>query len=79
MLQITVRKLYPPGTQPPPKRQHVQQPSPRQPPGQLSAKEAKQDMNTNIVGTAQPVDDMVPEKDQSKFAGLGLESSDEDE
>ena len=75
MLQITVKKLYPPGSEPPPKRQHVEQ---QQQPSRLSAKEARQDINTNTVGAAQPVDDVVPEQEQSKYAGLGLESSDDD-
>lgn len=81
LLQITVKMLYPPGTEPPPKRRHVeqQQPSPHQAPSQLSAREAKQDINTSTVGAAQPVDDVVPEKEQSTYAGLGLGSSDEDE
>ena len=74
LLQITVTKLYPPGVEPPPKRRHVEQ----RRPSQLPAKEARHDINNVTVGAAQPVDDVVPEQDQSKYAGLGLESSDED-
>lgn len=72
-VQITVKRLYPDGMEPPPKRQSVE---PQQP-SRLSAKEAKQDINTNTVGGAEPVDDMV-NTDTNMYAGLGLDSSDDD-
>lgn len=72
-MQITVKRLYPEGYVPRPKRQHIQQPpSP-------AAKEQPEDINTEAVGPAEPVDDIQPESKKDKFADLGLESSDEEE
>ena len=72
-VQITVKRLYPEGYEPPPKRQQIQrQPSP-------APSDQPDDINTEAVGPAEPVDDIQPETNKDKFAGLGLESSDEEE
>lgn len=72
-LQITVTRLYPDGVEPPPKRRQVvqQQQSPE------SQKDA--DINTKTIGAAEPVDSIQPESRQEMYAGLGLESSDEED
>ena len=36
------------------------------------------DINTKTIGAAEPVDSIQPETRQGMYAGLGLESSDED-
>lgn len=73
IVQITVKRLYPEGYEPPPKRQQVErQPSP-------APSEQPDDINTEAVGPAEPVDDIQPESKKEMFADLGLESSDEEE
>ncbi len=66
-------RLYPDGVEPPPKKRQVlqQQPSP------VSHQDA--DINTKTIGDAEPVDSILPESRQDMYAGLGLESSDEEE
>lgn len=58
--------------EPPPKRRQFTQ---RQasPDSQQDA-----DINTKTIGAAEPVDSIQPESRQGMYAGLGLESSDED-
>ncbi|DBA95535.1 hypothetical protein WJX82_011579 [Trebouxia sp. C0006] len=70
--KITVTRLYPEGMEPPPKRRQFTQ---RQasPDSQQDA-----DINTKTIGAAEPVDSIQPESRQGMYAGLGLESSDED-
>jgi len=71
-LQITVTRLYPEGMEPPPKRrQFIQRQA--SPDSQQDA-----DINTKTIGAAEPVDSIQPESRQGMYAGLGLESSDED-
>ena len=72
-LQITVTRLYPDGVEPPPKRRQVMQPQ-QSPESQKDA-----DINTKSIGAAEPVDSIQPESRQEMYAGLGLESSDEED
>ena len=74
LLQITVTRLYPEGMDPPPKRRQVVQQHLRQESPQV----ADADINTKMVGAAEPVDNIQPETRQDMYAGLGLESSDEE-
>lgn len=70
--KITVTRLYPEGMEPPPKRrQFIQRQA--SPDSQQDA-----DINTKTIGAAEPVDSIQPESRQGMYAGLGLESSDED-
>ena len=73
LLQITVKRLYPEGYEPPRKRQQVQRPPSPAP------SEQPHDINTEAVGPAEPVDDIQPESKKEMYADLGLESSDEEE
>lgn len=72
--KITVTRLYPEGMDPPPKRRQVVQQHLRQESPQV----ADADINTKMVGAAEPVDNIQPETRQDMYAGLGLESSDEE-
>ena len=41
--------------------------------------EQPDDINTEAVGPAEPLDDIQPESKKEMYAGLGLDSSDEEE
>lgn len=72
VLQITVKRLYPEGHEPPPKRQRAErQPSP-------APSEQPEDINVEAVGPAEPLDDIQPESKKEMYADLGLQSSDEE-
>ena len=74
MLQITVTRLYPDGVEPPPKRRQVVE----REASQQVLDDADADIDTQAVGDAEPVDTILPESRTDMYAGLGLDSSEED-
>ena len=77
LLQISVTRTYPDGYEPPPKRRQVEQRQSQEP----TQQQHTADINSERMGNAEPVDTIQPPagSQQDMYAGLGLESLDEED